>query len=381
MRQAVVLLLCMVAAYAADLQLADQCNEKACKLPACRCSSAGTPGGLSAKDIPQFVTVTFEDAVDSMALDNFKTFLYNRKNSNGCPAGITFFQTHEYTNYQAINELYNQGFEIGLHSMAHRQNQKYWQDASYDVLVQQFADQKKQMATFANIPADAIKGIRIPDLQLSGNNSYQMIKNNNLEYDSSWATSDPDSKLWPYTLDYASTQDCPRGPCPSASLPGVWVAPLVPWKDLSGKACLMINDCQNAPDFYEQDDWYNFILSNFERHYKNSRTPFGIYAHDYFLTTYPAVQGAISKFLDEVSKMQDAFVVNISDVIEWVKNPVSVSDYKNKGCNKVSAASCKASSCEYDNAAENADKESHEMQICSNSCPKVFPWLGNPLGQ
>ncbi|KAI5634282.1 hypothetical protein NE865_13011 [Phthorimaea operculella] len=380
MRQAVALLLCMVAAYAADLQLADTCDESVCKLPACRCSSSGTPGGFAAKDVPQFVILTFEDAVDEMALDNYMTFLYNRKNSNGCPAGVTLYQTHEYTDYSAVNELYNQGFEIGLHSMAHRQNQKYWQDATYEVMVQQFADQRKQLATFANIPIDAIKGIRIPDFQLCGNNSYLMIKNNGLEYDSSWTTKDPDSKLWPYTLDYASTQDCPKGPCPSASLPGVWVAPLVPWKDLSGESCLMINDCKNAPDFYDHDAWYDFIVSNFERHYNNERTPFGIYARDFFLTTYPAVQGAISSFLDKVSKMKDAFVVNTSEVIEWVKNPISVVDYRKKNC-KLAAAPCKVITCEYPNAAENADNDYHEMNLCSKSCPKVFPWLGNPLGQ
>lgn len=44
-----------VAAALADdeLVLADACDEEACQLPDCRCSSSSIPGGLNPRDVPQ----------------------------------------------------------------------------------------------------------------------------------------------------------------------------------------------------------------------------------------------------------------------------------------------------------------------------------------
>ncbi|KAJ2944845.1 hypothetical protein O0L34_g1739 [Tuta absoluta] len=380
MKRAVLFLFCVVVSLAAEeeLPLAEKCNEDLCKLPECACSSPNIPGGLSFRDTPQFVTLTFEDAVDFMSLDIFRSFLYGRRNSDGCRAGVTFFLPHEFTDYQAVNELYNQGFEIGLHSMSNSRSDEYWQEASYDDLVENFADQRKQVAHFANIPIDEIRGIRIPKLQLSGNNSYLMMKKNDLVYDSSWATNSLVNPIWPYTLDYASSQDCPKGPCPSASLPGVWVMPLAPWRDLSGNPCVMVSECVDVPDLYDSNAWYQFILANFERHYLTNRAPFGFYAHDYQLATYPAIQTALSRFLDLVNNLEDAFVVNANDVIEWIKNPVSVTTYKNKPCRSLPIATCSINICEL---VADHNQLYHDMAVCSNECPRVFPWLGNPLGQ
>lgn len=87
--------------------------------------------------------------------------IYNRYNKNSCPAGVTFFVSHEYTDYSLVNELYNQGFEIALHSISHVTNQEYWRNADYDTLMKEFGDQKTQIAHFANIPEEEVKG-KIP---------------------------------------------------------------------------------------------------------------------------------------------------------------------------------------------------------------------------
>lgn len=36
-----------------ELTLAESCDQEACQLPDCRCSSTGIPGGLSTRDVPQ----------------------------------------------------------------------------------------------------------------------------------------------------------------------------------------------------------------------------------------------------------------------------------------------------------------------------------------
>lgn len=91
-------------------------------------------------------------------MPNYRDLLYNRINSNGCPAGTTFYVNHEYTNYQLVNELYNQGYEIALHSISHQTPQTYWAEGTYDDMVKEFGDQIDQMSRFANIPKEALSG-------------------------------------------------------------------------------------------------------------------------------------------------------------------------------------------------------------------------------
>lgn len=95
-----------------------------------------------------------------------------------------------------------------------------------------------------NIKYLNIIGIRSPFLQLSGNATYKMMKKANLKYDMSWASilyTNPG--LWPYTLDYKSIQDCITPYCPTESIPGPWVVPLLAWNDLQGVPCVTADSC------------------------------------------------------------------------------------------------------------------------------------------
>ena len=54
---------------------------------------------------------------------------------------------------------------------------------------------------------------------------YSMLTANHFEYDCTWPTReygyvDAELGLYPYTLDYASVQDCQIPPCPTCSFPG-----------------------------------------------------------------------------------------------------------------------------------------------------------------
>ena len=64
-------------------------------------------GQLDISSIPQMVTLTFNGAVN---IDNIllydKLFNEERLNPNGCTARGTFFVSHKYTNYSAVQELH-----------------------------------------------------------------------------------------------------------------------------------------------------------------------------------------------------------------------------------------------------------------------------------
>lgn len=130
-------------------------------------------------------------------------------------------------------------------TLSHAPSVSYWKAASVETLLQEFSDERDLIAYFAQINKEDIKGVRMPLFQLSGNNSFEMMRRAGLYYDCSMPSQHfTDPGMWPYSLDYASTQDCTLGDCPVASIPGVWVAPMLSWTDLEGYHCSMVDACQ-----------------------------------------------------------------------------------------------------------------------------------------
>lgn len=106
----------------------------------------------------------------------------------------------------------------------------------------EFKGQKIILTKFANIPEKDIKGARTPQLQLNGDATMQAYVNSGLEYDCSWPTL-PIHPMFPYTLDYKSTQMCLLGAkCPTSPFKGFWVTPII---DLNGyhKECNTLATC------------------------------------------------------------------------------------------------------------------------------------------
>lgn len=103
-----------------DPNRAPPCDPSVCNLPDCFCSEDGTtiPGDLPAKDVPQMITVTFDDAINNNNIELYKEiFNGKRKNPNGCDIKSTFFVSHKYTNYSAVQEMHRKGHEIAVHSI------------------------------------------------------------------------------------------------------------------------------------------------------------------------------------------------------------------------------------------------------------------------
>ncbi|KAJ8928575.1 hypothetical protein NQ314_018861 [Rhamnusium bicolor] len=138
----------------------------------------------------------------------------------------------------------NYKFTLVAESLIYRKNnlQEYWRSASKELLVQEFGGQKHILSKFANIPVDHIQGVRTLQLQLAGNASIEAYVESNLSYDSSWPTL-PGKPLYPYTLDYLTSQQCNLGSrCPNEAFEGFWVLPIT---DLNGaeKECNTLASC------------------------------------------------------------------------------------------------------------------------------------------
>lgn len=103
-----------------DPNSAEPCDPVQCQLPKCFCSPTGQaiPGNLSAAQTPQMVMITFDDAVTINNIDVYQElFSPDRLNPNGCTIKGTFFVSHRYTNYSAVQELSRDGHEIAAHSV------------------------------------------------------------------------------------------------------------------------------------------------------------------------------------------------------------------------------------------------------------------------
>merc|ERR1719334_344983 len=92
-----------------DPNRADVCNEAECILPDCFCSPDGTkaPGVESGKlevgNLPMMITITFNGAVNDENVRVYdRLFHGERVNPNSCTVKGSFFVSHKYTNYSAV---------------------------------------------------------------------------------------------------------------------------------------------------------------------------------------------------------------------------------------------------------------------------------------
>ncbi|XP_077287465.1 chitin deacetylase 8-like [Arctopsyche grandis] len=354
-----------------------QCNVTACKLPNCLCSGVTIPGNITAAQTPQFVMLTFDDAVTIANINFYREALQKRKNPDNCSIAATFFVAHEYTDYSLVHELRATGHEIALHSISHESNIAYWRDASLDTLNKEFADQKTMMAHFANIAVTDIKGIRMPFLQMAGNNQFQMLKNNNFQYDLTWTTQKYISPgLWPYTTEFSSIQECLIPPCPTESIPNVWAIPMINWVDQEGAVCSMVDACVNVPN--TTNALLDWMKGEFNKQYTGNRAPLGFFVHAAWFTADEMRFETYLKFLDYLATLKDVFIVSGSQVIDWIKAPKTVAQMiAAPSCPKPTTTTCSPRACQL---IKEGTVE-RWLTSCVSQCPNSYPWLGNPLGE
>ena len=74
-------------------QEAQRCDPSYCRLPDCFCGGTKIPGDLKKDKAPQFVLLTFDDAVNGLNQKFFKDLFKNRLNPNGCPIKVKTYLT------------------------------------------------------------------------------------------------------------------------------------------------------------------------------------------------------------------------------------------------------------------------------------------------
>ncbi|XP_065186071.1 chitin deacetylase 7-like [Sycon ciliatum] len=401
---------------AADLE---PCTASNCKLPTCFCSGTTPPGGLAPANSPQIVMLTFDDNVNTQVYDFQKQILSGQyKNPNGCPMTATFFVCHEYTDYYTVEYLYTQRNEIADHTITHRTPTTWWANATVDEWRGEIAGMKTILEMFANIPAANITGFRAPYLQAGGDRQFSVLKEQSFVYDSTMPTCKyVDPPMYPYTLDYARTEECMIPPCPTQSYPGMWEVPLVGLESDRTGQCYSMVDAFTPTSV---DDAYQFLRANFDRHYKSNRAPYGIFMHAAWFLQHPnEAFPAVEKLIGELAAMDDVWLVSVAQMLDWMRSPQALTSVKDFApfqctapvmppvCAESAAYNCHftdmngdggdgaggggeggALCAEYTGERRplqalpslcKTDME-HYMRTCS-PCPAHYPWYGNPTGK
>ncbi|GAA5858698.1 hypothetical protein JCM8547_001429 [Rhodosporidiobolus lusitaniae] len=299
------------------------CDASQCKLPACQCASTSPPGGLDPKDVPQFVTFTADDAIQSYTTEVMDFFLKDRKNPNGCAPKMTYFTSLSYTNYSMVTDWFVSGNEIADHTMTHAGTPN----------ASEVYGNLRALNAFAGIPVSDIEGFRAP--LLSWNEStLRILAEANFTYDSSMtsaslANATSTDAYWPYTLDNGVANNClEQDICQGKlKLPGLWEIPM--YSTFADSDASHIHLMDPWLDSTNMDDVLEWLKFSFTTHYEGTRQPFGLYSHPIHLAVnYPGVDDPIDvrnmlqNFLDWVQTHENVWIVSNVQMLDWLKNPV-----------------------------------------------------------
>lgn len=374
-----------------DPNRAPDCDLSQCKLPDCFCSPDGTriPGAINVDQVPQMITITFDGAINSDNLDLYdEIFNGERQNPNGCQIKGSFFVSHKYTNYSAVQELHRKGHEVAVFSVTNKDDPKYWTEGSYDDWLAEMAGARLIIERFANISDGSIIGVRAPYLRVGGNKQYEMMADQFFVYDNSITAPLSRVPIWPYTLYYRMPHVCHgnAGNCPSRSHP-VWEMVIneldsrdSPEFDEPLPGCSLVSSCSNIID----DDQFGRVLrQNFKRHYDSNRAPLGLHFSAFWLKK-KGFKDALIKFIQDMIAKNDVYFVTMLQVIQWMQNPTELTalrdftEWKDK-CDIKGQPFCSLPNpC--DRITRELPGESIRLHTCMQ-CPGNYPWILDPTGE
>lgn len=313
------------------------CNPATCVPPSCMCASKTAPGGLNPSDVPQFITVTYDDSIDYQLMNTANQLLQN-KNPNGCPALGTWFVSIQYSNFSQVTEWYANGNEIADHTFTHVGQPP----------AEEISACKQALNAYGGIPLGKIQGFRAPFLNYTPS-TFSTIKQQGFLYDSS-TTSVIDDLYWPYTLDNGLANDCWNGDCAAGvvNVPGLWEIPMSAVVSPDQTAWLMdiytSGSVTTLPNTAASEDtildWYK---TNFARHYSGGRAPMGVYVHPTHITNIPGLPDAtaslamLQSFLSWAAAQPNVWFVTNQQLLQWMQHPVPSSQLGNQsymGCHQ-----------------------------------------------
>jgi hypothetical protein len=350
---------------------ASHCDPAFCQIPDCYCGGKDIPGGYSADQIPQFVMLTFDDAVNDLNKAFYEDLFGGRFNPNGCPIKSTFYVSHEWTDYAQVQDLYADGHEIASHTITH----SFGTNFNEEKWANEVVGEAELLVRYGGVnPAD-IKGMRAPFLAVGGDKMFNMLSRYGFYYDSSMPTGSPS---WPYSLEYRMPHSCSVKPCPGESHPGMWEVPMKTLQDVRGGSCSMADGCFYTED---ADSIQKIFTQNFLEHYTKSKAPFPLFFHAAWFFNRNHRKEGFLKFIDSILALPDVYFVTSQELIAWTRYPEPLPQVHSSPIfhcnfpNRPGRCGKKKSRC---NLSHKGDQR--QFASCQQQCPKRYPWINNLNG-
>ena len=349
-----------------------------CRLPSCKCATRDPP----VQDPPQFISLQFDDSIQASVMPQANGLFANRRNPNGCPAKATWFAQAWYSDPFLATKWYAEGNEIADHSVTHTPPSTF----SYE----EFEGFRAWANGLAGIPRGQIKGGRFP-LRNYTVEAFNNLRKMGFEWDATLAAS-ANERIWPYTMDYGVVTDCggQMGICgKQLDAKGLWEVPMYSVQGGPGGTHLM--DVFNDPSIsnpMDPEEVTNIYRSTFDSHYANGRVPFGVYLHPVWIgpANPPSIpegsakRKALNDFLDYAMSRPNVWMVTPSQLIQYMKNPVSASELGSQPymqCNPNPAPPTNICNGLGNVGIDSCQLPNGTINTCYG-CPSEYPSLQNP---
>jgi hypothetical protein len=198
-----------------------KCDPTTCQLPECQCATNKPPGGLSPGQIPQFVLLSHDNALDGLPYKLVQGILGKKEQSNGCPVPVTWFAMFYHSDCNVAQDAIAKGDEVAMQTNrfdptdpftatdpAPKYNSRDPKTGEPSVEIE-ITMSRKHWNEVCNISYSNMVGFRAPNYYNNPPIRKALAKNGYL-YDSTiierWYTNSPtspsqDRVLWPYTMD------------------------------------------------------------------------------------------------------------------------------------------------------------------------------------
>ncbi|KAI9204001.1 uncharacterized protein BJ171DRAFT_558765 [Polychytrium aggregatum] len=293
------------------------CDPTVCVLPKCYCANGSPPGGLSPRSIPQFITLTFDDAVDSVLEPVIQSMIDGPLNPNGCPISSTFFVSTQWNDYWAVQRLYSKGHEIATHTMNHIGSPP----------IEEIVGAQTALNRYAGVPKSKLLGFRHPYLLYSTQSFQNLASAGTFLYESSMSM-DGSINLWPYTLDNGPAISCVTGDCSgNFKFPGLWSLPMANLNNQDGSINTSMDPMANSTSPLTSDEILALLQYNFLSHYNGQRTPMGLFIHA--TPALPAIEPqrlvAYVAFIQwTLQNYPDVYWINNQQLLAWMQSPSDI---------------------------------------------------------
>ncbi|PRW56282.1 hypothetical protein C2E21_4979 [Chlorella sorokiniana] len=296
----------------------------------CQCPSIKPPGGLDPKDTPQFILLTHDDAIRTATNRMYRQVCDGRTNPNGCPFRATMFTQAAETDCTLAKKMFNDGYEIATHTANHIQMPAGYPEND---TVAEILGARRYLSDKCGIPADQIRGFRSPYL-VTNPVVRKVLWENGFLFDSTLLeTGDSESisksfgeRAWPYTMDFGIAQNCAwfadTQKCDKEERwPGLWEVPMWVLQALGLEFTMDVG-------FYGGRGVYDPLMAAFEQTYNGNRAPLPIFLHTTWVEKNPDRVNELERFADFTRTKKDVFWVTVSQLLDWMRNPVPASQLR-----------------------------------------------------